>query len=327
MPRPRPHEAVLRWAAEEAPRLLAEARAEALQEAHARLRGELVDALMSAARAAPSDDPAPATSREPAARDGTGHAVWVYGVMRGDVPDLPACPGIDERHNAELIRDADLAAIVSSVPRDEYDQSALEESLEDLKRLETLARGHERVLDEALRLGPVVPFRICTIYENADHVREMLARERPALADALDRLNGVAEWGVKGYLVAPKDSPAEKVGAGAPASGTDYLARKHGERDAAEAVRRVADTTLELIHGRLSEHALDAALSRVQDRELSGREEEMVLNAAYLVPDARIGEFQSLVQDLSRRHAPDGILLELTGPWPAYHFAGAWATE
>jgi hypothetical protein len=51
----------------------------------------------------------------------------------------------------------------------------------------------------------------------------------------------------------------------------------------------------------------------------------MILNAAYLVPEARTEEFQSLVRTLSRRHAPEGLALELTGPWPAYHFAGSAA--
>ena len=255
------------------------------------------------------------------------HALWAYGVMRGDVPHLPRCPGIDVRHDAELIRHADLAAIVSAVPRDEFEQSALAQSLEDLDRLERFARGHEHVLDEALRLGPVVPLRICTIYETADHVREMLERERRPLAEALHGLSGTSEWGVKAYRDAREDAPAEKVGAGAPASGTEYLARKHGERDAAQAARQVADATVEIIHGRLSEHAVDAVLSRVQDRQLSGHEHEMILNAAYLVADARIADFQWVFGDLIRRHAPDGLLLELTGPWPAYHFAGAWATE
>jgi hypothetical protein len=244
--------------------------------------------------------------------------------MRGHASDLPPCTGVDRRHDAELIRHAGVAAVASAVPREDFQHGALERSLEDLPRLELIARTHERVLDEALRLGPVVPLRICTIYESADHVREMLEREQRSLGDALDRLTGAAEWGVKAYLVARADPRARTVDSGAPASGTAYLARKHAERDAAENARRAADTTVEMIHRRLSEQAVDAALGRVQDRRLSGREDEMVLNASYLVPDARIAGFRSLLRDLTRRHAPDGVRLELTGPWPGYHFAGAW---
>jgi hypothetical protein len=82
---------------------------------------------------------------------------------------------------------------------------------------------------------------------------------------------------------------------------------------------------VEGIHRRLSELALDAVLSPPQDPRLTGREHEMVLNAAYLVPSARTDEFQSLVRGLTSRYAPEGLELALTGPWPAYHFAGSAA--
>jgi hypothetical protein len=335
MAEPRADDADRRWAAEQAPRLLAEARAEALQEARGRLRGELVDALMNAVGAHGGDPPAEApdappeeadaTLEQPPARADDELGVWVYGVVPGDAPELPRYAGVDERHAVELIRHAGLAAIASAVPLEEYQQSALEASLEDLNRLGALARAHERVLDEALALGPVVPLRICTIYESADRVREMLSRERLSLGEALHRLSGAAEWGVKVYLAPGGEAPAETGIAGDPASGIDYLAHKREQRDAADATRRAADDTVEQIHGRLSEHAIDAVLSPPQDPRLSGQAREMLLNAAYLISDGRTGEFHSLVGDLTRRNASDGLVLELTGPWPAYHFAGSAA--
>jgi hypothetical protein len=245
--------------------------------------------------------------------------------MQGDAPDLPAGAGVDERHDVKLIRHAGLAAIASAVPLEEFDKEAMEEQLEDLDRLAALARTHERVLDDALRLGPVVPMRIATIYESTDRVREMLEREQRSLIDALSRLSGTAEWGVKAYLGARDEAPAKPAAAGSPASGMDYLTRKRDRRDAVDAARRAIDASVEQIHGRLSEHALDAVFCPAQDPRLTGEEREMVLNAAYLVPEARTEEFRALVGTLSRRHAQEGIALELTGPWPAYHFAGSAA--
>jgi hypothetical protein len=314
-----------RWAAEQAPRLLAKARAEALEEAHRRLRGQLVEALLSAAAAGGGEPRARARAVPPERGDAGALGVWVYGVVDGDAPDPARCAGVVEHHDVELIRHAGLAAVASAVPLDEFHEDVLEERLEDLEYLEVLARAHERVLDDMLGLGPVVPLRICTIYESADRVREMLERERRPLTDALHRLSGTAEWGVKAYLGAGGEAPAETAAAPGSASGVDYLARKRDQRDAAEAARRAADATVEQIHRRLSEHAVDAVLSPIQDQRLSGAVGEMLFNAAYLVRKARTDEFQSLVHDLSRRHAPDGLALELTGPWPAYHFAGSAA--
>ena len=247
-------------------------------------------------------------------------ALWVYGVMPGDAP-APRCAGVDPRHDAELIRHAGLAAIASEVGLDAFSEDVLKESLEDLERLQTLARGHEQVLDHALRLGPVVPFPICTIFARAEHVREMLERERRRFANVLPRLTARAEWGVKAYLVAREEA------SGRPASGAEYFARKRDERDVAESRWRSAAADVRRIHAALSEHAVGATLRRPQDRRLSGRADDMVLNAAYLVPDRDIADFHAQVDDLAARCRRDGLVIELTGPWPAYHFAGTVAAR
>jgi hypothetical protein len=293
----------LGWATEMAPRLREQARAEALEEARARLRERLVDELLATPRAV---DPQ--------------LGLWLYGVMDGDAV-APQRYGVDSVHEVELIRHAGLAALVSAVPLHEYGESGLRERLEDLEKLEVLACAHELVLDEALRVGAVVPFRICTIYASPARVEEMLARERELLTAALRRLRGMAEWGVKGFAVAAGNGAA----AGEPASGTEYLARRRDERAAEEDTRRALDSAVGDVHARLREHAAGAVLSPPQASRLTGREAEMVLNGAYLVADADVDDFHKLVAELDGRHRTDGMQLELTGPWPAYHFTEAAA--
>jgi hypothetical protein len=185
-----------------------------------------------------------------------------------------------------------------------------------------LARAHEQVLDETMRMGTVVPFPICTVYEGAERVRDMLEREREPLAAALRRLRGTAEWGVKAYLVGRED---DEAAAAAPASGTDYLTRKRTARDAAETARRELEATVEAVHARLRERAAGAVLSPLQDRRLSGHEGQMVFNAAYLVADADAEAFGSLFAEIARQLAAGGLALALTGPWPPYHFSEAAA--
>jgi hypothetical protein len=334
------------WAAAQVPRLLEEARAEALAEAKAILRRRHVDALLDAARPPAESSPAasepsrPESSRaatepsrpesppasaprhsgsSPAATGSSPAAtgLWVYGVVDRDVDDPDgSLVGVDGAP-VQALRGAGLAALASPVPLDRFGAEALEASLEDLQRLEALARAHQHVLDRALERGGVIPFRLCTIYDGPAHVREMLQRERESLAATLERVRGAAEWGVKGYLVAaPVAAPA-----GAP-SGAAWLERKREDRAAAEAARDAAEHRAATIHARLGEHAGASALSRPHDRRLSGHEGEMVLNAAYLVASARADEFHAVVDALAREHEPQGLRLELTGPWAPYHFVG-----
>jgi hypothetical protein len=254
-----------------------------------------------------------------------GEGIWVYGVVGADAPVPDGLAGVDGRHPVELVQGGGVAALASAVPLDEFSAEALRSRLEDLERLEALARAHERVLEAALAHGPVVPFRLCTIYESRPHLADMLGREGERLAAALARLDGVSEWGVKAFLASPAAAAAAAPGAeaGAARSGTDYLRRRREQRAAAEAARDATDAALEVLHARLAEQAADAVLSRPQDPRLSGRAGEMVLNGAYLLANGRVEGFRALVESLAREHAQDGLELELTGPWPAYHFVEA----
>jgi hypothetical protein len=236
--------------------------------------------------------------------------LWAYGVVpaAAAVPDVPGIAG----RPVERIAHGRLAALVTPVPAERFTGEALKERLEDLDELEALARGHEAVLEDVLRGGDLVPFRLCTIYRAPDTVRHMLATEGPRLERALARLQGKAEWGVKAFA-APAAAPAP---AARPASGTEYLRRRSAERRRAEHDGDALAEAVAGVHARLAERACAAVLAPPQDRRLSGRDAEMVLNASYLVERERARDFAGLVDALG----DDGIALELTGPWPAYHF-------
>jgi hypothetical protein len=124
---------------------------------------------------------------------------------------------------------------------------------------------------------------------------------------------------VKAYALGRAD--AEPPAVVVPASGTDYLSRKRAERLADERSRQAMDVVVEEVHDRLSERAAEAVLTPPQNGPLDGHTGEMVLNAAYLVPDADTDGFGALVGELARRVRDEGLELELTGPWPAYHFS------
>lgn len=242
--------------------------------------------------------------------------LWAYGV----VPVASSAPGGVagfEGGAVEPIGDGELAVLASPVPAAAFSGEGLREQLEDLTTLGEMARTHDAVLDAALRAGDVLPFRICTLYESAGAVTEMLASERERFAGTLRRLHGKAEWGVKGFARA---TSAQAL-AGAPSSGTEYLTRRREQRDSAAASGAALEAAAAETHARLAECAGAAKLVRLQDRRLSGREEEMVLNGAYLVDRDAIAEFRALVTELGHEHGSDGLTLELTGPWPPYHFA------
>jgi Gas vesicle synthesis protein GvpL/GvpF len=339
----------------EADELIREARAEARAAVKARLREDFERALtreveerlrLQAEEREPSAAPprarraSPAPSAERGASSApppgsppapAGEGLWVYCVVRGDVPELPAAlGGVRNGAGPRLVRDAGIAAVVSAVPLAEFGEEPLKRNLNDLDWLEGVARAHEGVVDAALAAGgAVVPMRMCTIFQGERQVRQMLADRGPALERTLDRLAGMAEWGVKvtadrGRLTeAARDTVGAPGGAAGPGgAGGAYLGRKRQDRDLRERTDALLDGAIRESHARLEEWASASEVLPPQGRELAGYDGDMVFNGAYLVDESRAGSFASVVDELGRQYAEHGLTFELTGPWPAFHFVG-----
>ena len=355
-------EALEAFAAERAPELVAEAQAEALAKVRSMLAESMAQSLLHRAgdhlargatgrgtarpgtprtarkaaptretkrEAPPSRTSAPPRAIHPARQSPEEQAFYVYGVARQEEAQLPeGLAGVDPSHSATLIEQAGLAAIVSRVSLAEFGEAQLHENLNNVDWLEDKARAHERVLDEALARTTVVPMRLCTIYSSASQVQEMLSREHEVLADALRRLKGKTEWGVK-LLADPEaleqaasreaEARLEEEGTAA-STGAAYMREKAREARVREAADQIAETWAQGAHQRLAEAASEALLNPLQNPEVSGHTGEMLLNGVYLVDDEDEDRFRRVVDELSEEYSRVGAKVELTGPWPPYNF-------
>ena len=103
-------------------------------------------------------------------------------------------------------------------------------------------------------------------------------------------------------------------------SGINYLAQRQRERDLAERADELCARCAEEVHHAVAALAEADRINPNQRPEAHGREGEMVLNGAYLVEHDRLLELQRTASDLHEEWAPQGLLVELTGPWPPYNF-------
>lgn len=230
-----------------------------------------------------------------------------------------------------VITRADLAAYVSTVPLDEFGEEPLRRSMEDLDWLDRTARAHHHVVEEVARRAVTVPVRLVTVYSGDDQVRALLDERHDDFTQALARVAGRREWGVKVYAGAgerasdagpdagpdsgPDSGPDEGPRASSP--GTAYLKRRQASLRSREEAMRRAGERAERVHDVLRSIAVASRRHRVQDPQLSGRAEGMVLNGAYLVEDDRGQEFARVLEELRAQ----GGEIELTGPWAPYSFA------
>jgi Gas vesicle synthesis protein GvpL/GvpF len=238
-------------------------------------------------------------------------AAWyVYGVVSSTTQ--PEGTGVAAR-TVELVPEGGVAALASAVPADEFDEESLRERLDDRAWLERTAREHEEALERTLAVTAVIPFRLCTVYETRDRLREFLSAHGPALANLLARLDGRVELGVKAYFAAQPPDRDE------PQSGREYLLRRQREREAAEEAARFKVECARTSHERLAAAAEEARANPPQPPELSGRTEDMLLNGAYLLRRDE-GGLTDAVAELEALYGPRGVTYEITGPWPPYNF-------
>lgn len=243
---------------------------------------------------------------------------YLYAVCRGlDPATLEGVPALGAGP-LEVVEVLDLQAVVSTVDLSEFGEEGLRSNLERMEWVERVARGHDAVVQACAAAALTAPMRLATVCLDDRSVRERLERSYDALAAALSRVEGRAEWSVKVYAHSPVQHAVE---AAEPATmgGAAYLRRKKAAAEERRAAQADAVAAAEEVDHALRGLSVATRRLRPQDPRLSGVEGAMLLNGAYLV-DARMGHtFAERVAELAAAHP--GVSVSCAGPWPPYSFA------
>jgi hypothetical protein len=237
---------------------------------------------------------------------------WCY--VFGIVPaGAPVPPDDDEGPAAglRLVEVGEVAALVGSTPADR-----------GLGRAADLL-AHDRVLAAVVAAGtPVLPMRFGAVVTDESAVRaELLSAHHDHFVGVLRSLQGRVQYTVN--VRYEQDTVLRQVLAEHP-----EIARLR-ETDGESETSSVFDRRLRL--GELVVRALErlrpadaaAVLDEVGDdfdfRAHQSTAPDEVLDAAFLVETARVGEFEDRVEELGRRNA-GRLRVRLVGPSPAYDF-------
>ncbi len=256
----------------------------------------------------------------PAPDDPAGTATYVFAVCRRVDPDgLARLPGLAEGAPVRPLAVGGLTAVVQAVPAGGFTEEAWQRRLADPAELERCARAHHRVVSAAAAFGPVVPLALATLYRGDDRARRALSEGADRFRAALDRIDGHVEWGVKVYAAPDGPVRPESAVAPRPAGGRAYLDMRRGALRAREDRHDDALRAAGTVDAELRELSAAARLLRPHGEEPAGPRRAQVLNAAYLVAADREEELARTVVGLRRR---TGAVIEVSGPWVPYSFAG-----
>ncbi|MCG2725111.1 MAG: GvpL/GvpF family gas vesicle protein [Elusimicrobia bacterium] len=244
--------------------------------------------------------------------------------------------GIDGEEEVFTIPYKELEAVVSNVSLEEFGSEEIQKkSQEDLKWIKEKALAHERVIEEAMKnkdkVSSVIPMRFGTIFKEKTSLEETLYKGYAKAKENLDKIRGKQEWSVKIYLkdmwkleqtvkeknetIKEKEKEMASLPEGMAFFMEEELRKLIGEETDKE-VNNIADEVFKA----LGKQSGACVKSKILGKELTGKSEPMVSNAAYLVSEEKIGGFKKEIENLNQKMPAKGVYLECGGPWPAYNF-------
>lgn len=247
-------------------------------------------------------------------RDKTQKAVYVYGIMPGDVELEPGTTGIgDPPGEVRVVRNGDLAALVSDVDLDK-----------PLGRPDDLY-AHEDLLDSSAAGVPVLPLRFGAVLTSDEAVaEELLGAHHDEFASALEQLEGHAEYVVRGRY--DEDAILREV--------LDEDPRAGELRDQLKGADETLTRELRMQLGEIISNAIDAkreADTRALGEAMADHVTASVVrppthdmdaaHVAFLVDLDSADALEQAVDELARDWS-GRIDLRLMGPMAAYDFVG-----
>ena len=264
-------------------------------------------------------------------------ALYLFCFARADAVREVQGPAADGHSPLSLLRhspdlcSADLCSVICEVRREEFCGPEAELHMQQLSWVAPRAMRHEAVIEEVMAHSPVLPARFGTLFSSAKALTEFVDQHRETITLFLERVADHGEWSVKGWFDRKQAQPA-LISASLTAQqeqlsnlppGTRHFAEQRLRRDLERELSAWLEQTCRKIATDLTGYACDfreCAVAPGADSE-SGIAE--VLNWALLLPNSVIVPFQECVERANLNHRSQGLLLQLSGPWPPFRFVPA----
>ena len=236
---------------------------------------------------------------------------YIYCIIRSTQPRQFTTRGIGERGDiVHTVHFVSLAAVVSDSPVVEYESS----------RRNMMA--HTRVLEEVMQEFTILPVRFSTVAPNAETVQKVLKQRSIEFHDLLAEMEGRVELGLKTFWyenaifeeIVEENPPIRQLRDGLMGHSpeeTYYERIRLGEMiEAAMWKKRDEDAE------RILDQLRPLVYKTVDNKVITDR---MVLNAAFLVDQARQAEFDAVVERLDAEMGTR-LIFKYVGPVPPYNF-------
>jgi len=234
--------------------------------------------------------------------------------------------------NLHCLSIGDMYAVVSEVSKDDFDRDNLEKNIADMEWLEKHVRIHESVIDAVMTEMELslIPFKFATVFYTKDSLGSFIADYSETLKKNLHYLSNKEEWGVKIFFnkeqmeksILDSDQDVkeldEKISSTSP--GKAFFLKKKKTELVKNLIQSKTNEYVKDCYKNLKNLSAQTKINKIQPKELSGKETEMILNVVFLVSMDNIPNFMDYVLDFRNQYSNKGFDMDCTGPWPAYNF-------
>ena len=224
----------------------------------------------------------------------------------------------------------DFYVMVKYVSENEFSEENLKSNLSDIQWVETNARDHIRVIGLIMEYTTVIPFKFGTIYHTKAGLQKFITDYSVSLTENFHHIRGKEEWAVKVYCdrkalcdqidhLCEKAADLEKqIMASSP--GKAFLLERKKIDLIDNEMDRLCKDFGQKYFDEFKSLSESTSLSNVLPKEYTGREDTMILNAAFLVSKDKVPDFKWTFDTLRKKDENSGFIIEATGPWPPFSF-------
>jgi len=222
----------------------------------------------------------------------------------------------------------DIAAVLSKISFEEFRGQAAEAKMQDLAWLGPRVCRHAEVVEQVMRYSPVLPVRFGTIFSSRKSLEAILNKQYRNISRFLDKTADKEEWLIKGFLNRAKAE--EELLPTLMAREEGRLAASSPKMRCFQELRIRSSVGKELncrlkevfkrIRNDLSRFASNFCAKKALPSDATGTNMDIVLNWAFLLPLCSRGNFHARIDQVNAEHAHQGLVFQMSGPWPPYSF-------
>ncbi|MEC5424504.1 GvpL/GvpF family gas vesicle protein [Virgibacillus sp. C22-A2] len=258
--------------------------------------------------------------------------IYLYGIIPANADNaIPPMKGIDEHNPIFTIPFGEIEAVVCNLDEAEYREKELEAKTNNMEWVHEKAFHHHEALMTLYEIFTIIPMKFCTIYSGKDSLQNTIVEHKPKMIELLDVIAGKEEWIMKIYCDNSKlkenvaeDNPTiaskrEEIELLSP--GRQYLEKRKLDQLIEQETDKEKDSFSSRLHDQFAQFSTDSEVKKNWNKDVTGREEDMCWNSVYMLEQSTVEDFLANVQKAQDKWKSSGWFIEVTGPWPSYHFS------